>query len=298
MTEALAYRTPVLGPLIRTARPKQWLKNILVAAAPLSAGILLDVSVLLHTLTGIVLFCVASSGVYFINDLLDRGNDKLHPTKRLRPIAAGLVPVPLACGVGLALLVAAPVAAFLTGPPAFAIVLLTYEVVQVAYCLWLKHIVVLDLVIVSSGFLLRAIGGAAVVSILTSQWFLLVAGFGSLFMVAGKRYSEKIKVNQIGGSTRPSLEGYSPAYLRFVWSTSAGIVLVAYSLWAFELGASAEIPFTTYSIVPLTIALLRYAYSIDTGRAGAPEDTVLGDPQLLLMGGLWFALFALAVAFG
>ena len=159
----------------------------------------------------------------------------------------------------------------------------------------LKHMVVIDLVVVSSGFLIRAVAGAAALSIPLSQWFLLVASFGSLFMVAGKRYSEKLQHEDDGGATRRSLVGYSLSYLRFIWTLAASLALVSYCLWAFELGASDATPLAAISIVPFATALFRYAYSIDTGHAGAPEDTVLGDSQLLGLGLVWLVVFATAV---
>ena len=284
----------VLG-LVRSARPRQWLKNVLVLAAPLAAGRILDPAVWLPIALAFVLFSAASAGIYLVNDLLDVREDRAHPSKRFRPIASGVVPVPVAWAAAAVLLVAAPAVAAVTTPIGFSITILVYELVQLSYCIWLKHVVVIDLVIVSSGFLLRAIGGAAVIAIAPSQWFLLVASFGSLFMVAGKRYSEKKSVDQSSGQTRRSLQGYSESYLRFVWVSSVSVALVAYSLWAFELGAAEVFPLTTITIVPFGVALLRYAYIVDSGKAGAPEDVVLGDRQLQVLGALWFLCFLGAI---
>jgi decaprenyl-phosphate phosphoribosyltransferase len=281
--------------LVKAVRPRQWIKNILVGAAPLAAGQLFEPRVLVVTILAFAVFCAASAGVYLINDILDVESDRAHPEKKKRPIASGALAIRTAIAVGIILLVGAPVAGFFVSP-ALAIVIGTYEALQIAYCIWFKHVPVVDLVLVSSGFLLRAIAGAVAASILPSQWFLLVASFGSLFMVAGKRYSEKLEFEHSGGVTRKSLEEYSLSYLRFVWSVAAGLALVAYSLWAFELGKFLANIIPALSIVPFSMAILRYAYSVDKGIAGAPEDVVLADRQLLVLGALWLATFSIYVA--
>lgn len=283
--------------LVRAVRPRQWLKNVLVFAAPLAAGVLLDPEVWLPVLLAFVVFCAASSGVYLINDLLDAESDRQHPKKRFRPIASGELKKSVALTVGLLLLVGSPLVALLAAPFPFFVVVLVYEVIQISYCIWFKHVVVIDLVIVSSGFLIRAIAGAVALSIPVSQWFLLVAAFGSLFMVAGKRFSEKIQMEGSGGVTRKSLEEYSASYLRFVWSMSAGLTLITYSLWAFVLGNLETHILPAITIIPFSMAILRYAYSIDRGTAGAPEDTVLGDRYLLSLGLIWLVVFGLSVIF-
>ena len=283
-----------LPPIIRAMRPHQWLKNVLVVAAPLAAGTLFQLPSLIAVVLAFVVFCAASSGIYLINDVLDVEADRAHPKKRFRPIAAGLVSPRAATILAVVLLVAAPAVSFLNGWE-LAVVVVVYELIQLAYCFWLKHIVVIDLVIVSSGFLIRAIAGAVAVGVPTSQWFLLVMSFGSLFMVAGKRYAEKLAHEDGGGETRRSLVGYSLSYLRFAWQGSAALALISYCLWAFELGNASGSIWPELSIVPFGIAILRYAYNVDKGIAGAPEDTVLEDKQLLVLGLLWVVVFGVSV---
>jgi decaprenyl-phosphate phosphoribosyltransferase len=283
--------------LVRAMRPRQWLKNVLVFAAPLAAGILFDPAVWLPVILAFVIFCASSSGVYLVNDLLDAKADREHPKKKFRPIASGELSPRLALISGLALLLGAPLISLFFAPIAFFVVVVAYEAIQISYCLWFKHVVVIDLVIVSSGFLIRAIAGAVALSIPVSQWFLLVAAFGSLFMVSGKRFSEKIQMEGSGGATRKSLEEYSASYLRFVWSMSAALALITYSLWAFVLGDLETNILPAITIIPFSMAILRYAYAIDKGTAGAPEDTVLGDRYLLVLGVVWLALFGLSVLF-
>jgi decaprenyl-phosphate phosphoribosyltransferase len=281
--------------LVRAVRPRQWVKNVLVVAAPLAAGRLFEADVLAATAVSFALFCLASSAVYLVNDTIDVEEDRRHPKKRMRPIAAGVVSRPLAVALAVVLFAAALTGAVLLTRPALAGVLASYVVIQLAYCLFLKNQPVIDLAVVASGFLLRGIAGGVAVGLVLSQWFLLVAAFGSLFMVAGKRYSELILVGD-AAATRKTLKEYSASYLRFVWSLSAGVTCTAYSLWAFEMGETQKgIPWSTISIAPFVLAILRYAVDVDKGAAGAPEEIVLRDRVLLGMGVVWLALVGLGV---
>jgi decaprenyl-phosphate phosphoribosyltransferase len=281
--------------VLRTMRPRQWVKNVLVFAAPLAAGRIFDVDVLRPTLVAFVLFCAVASGVYLLNDVRDVAEDRRHPVKRFRPVAAGVLPPAVAVAAGVVLMVGALVAAVLLTRPALAGVLGSYAAISLAYAYFLKDQPVIDLAVVASGFLLRGVAGGAAAGIALSQWFLLVAAFGALFMVAGKRYAELVAVGE-QAATRRSLREYSASYLRFVWSLSAGVTCTAYSLWAFELRADDRgFPWQTISIAPFVLALLRYAVDVDRGEAGTPEDIVLRDRVLLGLGALWAVLVGLGV---
>jgi len=298
-----ATRTPVEAPartgstlagLARTMRPRQWVKNVLVAAAPLASSQLFDPGVLLTTVIAFAVFCLAASSVYLLNDAIDVEADRAHPTKRERPIAAGVVPVGAAYAAS-AVLAAGSLALALLASVDLVVLVALYLVVQVGYCLRLKHEPVLDIAIVASGFLLRAIAGGVASGIELSQWFLLVTAFGSLFMVSGKRYSEKRLAEAEGGTTRASLLRYTNTYLRFVWSLSASVMITAYGLWAFEIDGVSDSVFSTLSIVPFVLAVLRYAVDVDGGDAGAPEDIALGDRVLQVLALSWVLCFALGV---
>ncbi|MFT3833925.1 MAG: decaprenyl-phosphate phosphoribosyltransferase [Micropruina sp.] len=272
---------------LRAMRPKQWVKNILVFAAPVAAGALFDTRVLINSLWAFVAFSLISASIYLINDVRDLEADRLHPKKRFRPIAAGeLGTTPAA--ILATVTMAASLAIGFTVAPMLGITLAVYWVLQVGYSIFLKHQPIIDLAMVSSGFLLRAVAGGVASGIELSQWFLLVACFGSLYMVAGKRYSEMKELGSEAG-TRASLERYSLSYLRFVWAISCSIVIMSYSLWTFEHRANEPwgVPWTTISIVPFTLALLRYAMDIDAGNAGEPEDVVLNDRVLQGLAVLW-----------
>jgi len=280
--------------LVRAMRPRQWVKNVLVLAAPMAAGVVGQPSVLLATLVAFVSFSLAASGVYLINDARDVEADRAHPVKRYRPIAAGVLPVRLAYAVAVFLLLAALGLALLATWQLVAVTVV-YEVVQLAYCFGLKHQPVLDICIVASGFLLRGIAGGAAANIALSQWFLLVAAFGSLFMVSGKRYAELQLAERTGAKIRRSLESYTSSYLRFVWTLSASAVVIAYCLWAFELNAKSGSTWSVISMVPFIIAVLRYAVDVDGGVAGEPEDIALADRVLQLLAATWLVTLAISV---
>ncbi|MEU5519201.1 decaprenyl-phosphate phosphoribosyltransferase [Streptomyces sp. NPDC047860] len=292
-------RRRLLGGLIRTARPKQWVKNVLVIAAPAAAGELFSAHALARLALVFVLFTACAAAVYLVNDARDAEADRAHPTKCRRPVAAGQVPVPVAYAVGITLGVLAPVFAARLCPPEVAALLAAYLVMQLAYCLSLKHVLVVDLVVVTTGFVMRAVIGGLALGIPLSRWFLITTGFGALFMVAAKRYSEAVQLAGTEGATRALLTEYTTGYLRFVWQLAAGVAVLGYCLWALEEGGvphTSVLPWRQLSVVAFVLAVLRYAVFADRGTAGEPEDVVLGDRALALIGVVWTVMYALAVA--
>ena len=286
--------------IVKAVRPRQWVKNLLVLAAPLAAlgvDVQADYAQVFRNVgIAFVVFCLAASSIYLINDARDVEADRAHPTKRFRPIAAGVVPVPLAYGLAAVLAVASLGISWLVTPN-LAAVMAVYIGIQLAYCFGLKHQAVLDICIVSSGFLIRAIAGGVAAGIPLSQWFLLVFAFGSLFMAAGKRYAELKLAEQTGAKIRKSLESYTSSYLRFVWTLAATAVVLCYALFAFERdGGSAS--WWAISIIPFTVAILRYAVDIDGGDAGEPEDIALSDRVLQLLALALIGSVGAAVYFG
>ncbi|SDK29178.1 decaprenyl-phosphate phosphoribosyltransferase [Actinopolyspora mzabensis] len=275
----------LLNGLLKELRPKQWVKNILVLAAPFSAGELWAVPTLLDAAVAFAVFSMAASGIYFINDALDVESDRAHPTKRNRPIAAGLIPLPVAYGVCGLLLVGSLVVSGLMSMGLLA-VMVVYVAVQLGYCFGLKHQPVIDLCIVASGFLLRAVAGGAAAGLEITQWFYIVVAFGSLFMVAGKRYAEVKLANETGAKIRKSLRAYSASYLRFVWAISAAIMIMSYSMWAYDIRQEDNSIWGVVSIIPFVIGILRYAVDVDKGVAGEPEEVALKDKVLLVLFGI------------
>ncbi|WP_268966584.1 decaprenyl-phosphate phosphoribosyltransferase [Rathayibacter sp. Leaf248] len=281
--------------LVAAMRPRQWLKNVLVLAAPIASARILEPEVLLASVIGIVAFSLASSGGYMLNDLLDIESDRLHPKKRFRAIASGALPVRVAWIAAFVLMIAPPLLTFLAGYTWFAATLAAYLVMQISYCIWLKHEPVIDILIVAGGFVLRAISGAAIADIPLTQWFLLAISSGSLFMIAGKRYSEKLQSEGKEAShTRATLKIYTAGYLRFVWSVAASLTMITYALWSLFLNGDDSL-WSMASMVPFGAALFLYALDIEKGRASAPEDIVLGNIRLLICAALWAALFVTAI---
>ncbi len=289
---------PTAGPpkslaagIVKALRPRQWVKNVLVFAAPVAAlgddRFVVDDyrELVVKVLLAFVVFSLAASSVYLVNDARDVEADRAHPTKRFRPIAAGVVPESLAYTMAVLLGVAALGISWLVTPD-LALVIGVYIAIQLAYCFGLKHQPVIDICIVSSGFLIRAIAGGVAADIQLSQWFLLMMAFGSLFMAAGKRYAELQLVERTGAKIRKSLENYTSSYLRFVWTLSATALVLCYGLWAFERDGAGGSWFAI-SMIPFTIAILRYAVDVDGGYAGEPEEIVLGDRVLQLLGLAW-----------
>jgi decaprenyl-phosphate phosphoribosyltransferase len=298
---------PVTGPpenlaagIVKAVRPRQWVKNLLVLVAPLAAlgsNVRYDYAdVLVKVGIAFVVFSLGASAVYLINDIRDVEADREHPTKRFRPIAAGVVPEWLGYAISVGLGFASLAIAWLVTPH-LALVMAIYIGIQLAYCFGLKHQAVLDLCIVSSGFLIRAIAGGVAASIPLSQWFLLIMAFGSLFMAAGKRYAELQLAERTGAKIRKSLESYTSTYLRFVWTMSATATVVCYGLWAFERDGHAGSWFVV-SMIPFTIGILRYAVDVDAGLAGEPEEIVLRDRVLQLLGVALIGTIGVAVIFG
>jgi decaprenyl-phosphate phosphoribosyltransferase len=312
--------------LLRTARPRQWMKNVLVLAAPFAAARLLSAAQTLQLGVVLVLFTACSAAVYLINDARDAEADRAHPTKRLRPVASGQVPVAAAYTAGGLLAVLAPATAALACTTATALLLGGYVLMQLAYCVWLKHILVVDLAVVTTGFLLRAMAGGLALGIPLSRWFLITSGFGALFMVAAKRCSELQLMSGPGGRagqagtegagtggtataagagraagqagvSRTLLGSYTVGYLRFVWQLAAGVAVLAYCLWAMETGGrpAGPLPWRQLSMIPFILSVLRYAVFADAGAAGAPEDVVLRDRAFGVIALAWGVLYVLAV---
>lgn len=286
-----------MHPILRTARPKQWLKNVLVFAAPGAAGVLDQPREFGLTLLAFASFCLAASGTYFWNDVLDVDADQAHPTKSGRPIAAGLVSVATGKVIGTVLPVLALLLASLTGEWRAVLVVALYMVITLSYSAIWKHIAVIDLVAIASGFVLRAAMGAVAVDVPMSSWFVLVTTFGSLFIVTGKRYAESRDLGDDAGDVRSTLGQYSEGYLRFVLSVTCGGALVSYCMWAFETKefSGTDLPFYELSIVPMLTAFLRYALVLDLGQGAAPEEVFGRDRVLQVLGVVWVVVYGLAV---
>jgi decaprenyl-phosphate phosphoribosyltransferase len=285
--------------VVRLMRPRQWIKNVLVFAAPAAAGVLDEPGEIARTTIVFVAFCLASSGVYCINDAADAPADRRHPTKRHRPVAAGEISPGTARLLGAGLMVAAIALGFATGSWEVPAITAVYITLATAYTYGLKRVAVVDIVAVTCGFVIRAVAGAVGTDIPVSDWYLIVASFGSLFLVAGKR-SNELRLGAGAGSARPALESYSTGFLQYVRAVSSGVVLLAYCLWAFEKAevADTSVPWFQLSIVPFVMLILRYALVHERREYEGPEDIVLADRPLQVIGLVWATVFACGVYLG
>lgn len=291
--------TPLIGPVVRAMRPKQWMKNALVFAAPVAAGVIDERDLLVKTLLAFVAFCLASSGTYLINDARDVESDRQHPTKRFRPIAAGELPVHLAWVLAAVFIVAGIAIAFATSRN-LGLTVVAYLALTTTYSFWLKHQAIVDIVAVAGGFVLRAIAGAAATGVPISEWFFIVTSFGALLMVTGKREGELGELGDDAVKLRPTLGLYSPGFLAYLRAVFTGVVLVGYCLWAFSSAHTAPDAGQWYqlSILPFAIAILRYALLIDQGKGSEPEQLVVSDRVLLASGAVWAIIYGYAVYVG
>lgn len=282
--------------LLSTARPRQWLKNVLVFAGPAAAGGLDTWTTLSDSLWVFFGFCAAASGTYFLNDIIDRENDRRHPTKRNRAIASGQVGTTVAITFGAFLLLLGVVLASVPRWQAGALVGL-YALLTVSYSIVLKRIPLVELAVIASGFVLRAMAGAAGTETPMSTWFLLSITFGSLFVASGKRFAEMLEMGERAAETRTALLSYSLTYLRQLIIFSCTATAIAYFLWAFENAADSDsaIPFDELSIIPMVLALLRYLMVLESGKGGAPEEVFLKDWGMRVYASLWLLLYVVGV---
>lgn len=288
--------------MAKAARPRQWIKNLLVFVAPGVAGVLFHGSTLLHSLAAFGIFCAAASGTYFLNDAIDAEADRHHPEKRLRPVAAGHLAVPVAVTTGLGLLALSFALAFPLAGWHLALVMAIYGVVNTLYSLGLKNEPVLDLAAVSSGFVLRAVAGGVATGVPLSNWFLIVASFGSLLIVTGKRSGEQRFLAESGADhteIRQTLGLYTTSFLQTVRTLSAAVTVTAYCLWAFERASQIhpghDPVWFQLTIVPFVIGLLHVVLLLDSGQGAAPEDLAIHDHRLQAYGVAWVALFAIGI---
>lgn len=277
--------TRLIVALVRTARPRQWPKNVLVLAAPAASAQLLDPALLLPAVAATAVFVLASAATYLVNDALDVDADRAHPTKSRRPVAAGEVRASTALRAGLAAGVLALAAATQLGAGLTASVAV-YLVLTTVYSRWLKRVAVVDILLVTAGFVVRAVAGAVVTGLPLSDWFLLVTLFGSLFLVTAKRSAEQ---RRGGDHPRDVLARYPEGWLtQMMTATLAGTVM-AYAAWAFQyVGTDFSAPLLALSVVPFLAALLRYSLIASAG-AGEEPESALTDRFVLGCALVWAA---------
>ncbi len=276
---ALARRTRAL---VRAMRPHHWVKNVVVLAAPLFA-LALDLGSLLRVGWAFIAFSMTASAFYLINDVRDIEEDRKHPVKQHRPIAAGLVPIPLALGSAAVLLTAGVVGSYVVAPW-LALTIGAYAFIQAGYNLGLKEQPIIDIMVIAGGFVLRALGGAAAAGVPASGWFILCIGLLAFFLGIEKRKAELREVGEEEEKRRLSLQEYSLPWLRRMESVVTASALMAYALWTLE-GAGtpwmlATLPFVAY-------AIFRYQYLTANGEGEKPEETLVRDSGIFIAALLW-----------
>jgi len=276
----------MLKALLKTMRPRQWTKNAFLFAALVFDGKLFHLSDFLHTLAGFGLFCLISSAVYIFNDLLDVESDRQHPIKKNRPIASGRLSVAVAVGAGTVLVLSTLAAGALLARE-FALTLLVYFALMLAYSKWLKHVLILDVLVLAAGFVLRVHAGTTLIVVERfSPWLYVLMTLLALYLGFGKRRAELAMLAQDASSHRPVYDGYTIPLLDQFITIVSGTTIVAYALYTFFRPAAPEslmltIPFVVY-------AIFRYLYLVQVRQIGGePEEILLSDRPLQISIFLW-----------
>jgi len=279
----------MVGAFVAALRPRQWTKNLLVFAGLIFSQGLNDPAHVARSVFAFAIFCLLSGGVYLVNDVVDAERDRAHPQKRLRPVASGRLPVSVALLAGSVLLIGASVAALLVSVP-FGAVAVAYAVLLTAYSAGLKHVVIVDGLIIATGFVLRALGGVVVLGLELSNWLLLCTILLALFLTFGKRRHELLALEAGAADHRPILSEYSPQLLDQMIAVVTASTLMAYALYTISPETQAKLGTTR---LPLTIpfvlyGIFRYLYLLyrrDLG--GDPSEHLLTDRALMLDVALW-----------
>lgn len=271
-------------------RPQQWVKNVLVLAAPVAAGRLDDATVWWPMLGALVAFCAAASAIYLVNDVRDLEADRRHPTKRERPIAAGLL-APWAALAMAAVLGAGAIVLAAVIEPLLVVIVVAYLVLTIAYSLGLKHVAGLDLLAIAAGFVLRAVAGGVATDTELSAWFLAVTSTGSLLVVVGKRLGELVRT---GSDARRILASYSRQGLERLAAASAAATVIGYLMWA---GNGEVVPAgeALVSGVPFAGALGRYVWVVAKGRGADPEEVLSTDRVFQVLVVVWAIVYGIGV---
>jgi 4-hydroxybenzoate polyprenyltransferase len=279
----------VLAPLVRSLRPSQWPKNVFVLAPLVFGSRLGDAVAVVRALLALAAFCAIASAVYLVNDLRDREEDRRHPLKRLRPLAAGTLKAPVAVAAVVLLAAAAAALASQLGA-GFALVLGVYFVLNLLYTLWFKHMVILDVMCIALGFVLRVLAGAAATRVEVSSWLFLCTTFLALFLAFSKRRHEITLLAAGAAGQRPVLDYYSPAFLDQMINVVTASAVVSYALYAVapETVAKFHTQRLIYTIPLVLFGIFRYLYLMyQRPDQHNPTEAILRDPPFLINIALW-----------
>jgi decaprenyl-phosphate phosphoribosyltransferase len=283
-----------LRAVIRTTRPQQWPKNLLVFAAPLAAGTLGRDDGFDYALLAMFAFCCASAAVYFVNDVVDVERDRRHPVKRSRPIASGALPERHALVLAMAATAFAIGAGVAIRAPLLVLAAAGYLCESFLYSFRLKHVPFVEMVLVAAGFLLRVLGGAAATRVEPSIWFLFVCSLGALGVAIAKRYTELTSLGEEAERHRPVMRWYRPGVLRVGQLLVGFAMLATYLMWAVDETTAAR-PWHLLSALPLAVALIRFGVLTARRTVRAVEDLIMRDPIMLCLESGWLMLFSIGL---
>ena len=280
-------------------RPQQWVKNALVFIAPAASGTLLHHHVMAMALVAFAAFSAVASAIYLLNDVRDIADDRQHPTKRFRAIAAGEFPVPAAVSLAVVLAVVGLVLPLLLRRPGgFYLVIGLYILQAVSYIAGVKRVAIVEMAFVASGFFLRAYAGAEATHIPVSEWFLVVISFGALFLVVGKRSAE---LRHVGEANRAVLKEYTTEFLHSALTMAATVVVTAYCLWALDTSATGlssvkhlGLPIRL-SVAPVVLAVLFIVRGAESSNGETPENLLLKNRVVQILVVIWAVLLAWGV---
>ena len=291
------YPAPIrwLAAAVETSRPRQWPKNLLVFAAPLAGATLGRKDGFGYALVAAVAFITASAAVYFVNDVVDADRDRRHPVKKFRPVASGRLPRAQALALAGLCVVAGLAAGLAIGEPRLSVVIGVYLALSALYTVALKHIPVVELAFVASGFVLRAIGGAIATHVPPSGWFLLVCSLGALMVAIAKRYTELTMLHGDAARHRPVMRWYSPSMLRVSQRVVACAMVLAYLLWARAEQDPWMRGWHLASGLALAIALIRFDRLTARAESRPVEDLIARDPLMICCELAWLVMFGVGL---
>ena len=296
--------------LIRTGRPRQWLKNFALVAPAVIMGNIFDPFTISKLIDGFIAFCLISSSAYFVNDIIDAPKDSLHPIKKNRPIPSGKLKVWVAWIVAILLMISSILYSLIHGGTFFTALIIVYIIIQFIYSTFIRNIIILDSLTVASGFVIRVIAGAVITAISVSSWLILTTIALSLLLAFGKRRSEKTLLSETHteAETRKTLKNYPDNLLDSMITMSATFCIVSYSLFTFQVSPDLSVssirrylpsvidsPKWLMFTIPLVIyGVARYLYIIYEKKQGeSPERVLLSDYPLLLTVLVWGILILL-----
>jgi decaprenyl-phosphate phosphoribosyltransferase len=284
-----------LKAVAQSTRPRQWPKNLLVFAAPLAGDTFGRSFGFWYALAAAGAFIAASSAVYLVNDVVDAERDRGHPYKRSRPVAAGQLPAAHAVVLAVCLAIVALGVGLVISEPLLAAVVAVYLTISFLYSAGLKHMPLVELACVASGFVLRVVGGAAATHVPPSGFFLLVCSLGSLMVAIAKRYTELTVLGADAQTHRPAMRGYSAPVLRLTQRVVSGVMVVSYVLWAWSEPHPKTRAWHLVSSVALAAALIRFDHLTARATSKPVEDLIARDPVMVTCEVAWLVLFAVGL---